>query len=105
MLDDPIPMIEGCLAPVTLIVPDDSMLSPRYPAAVVAGNVETSQVITDALFAAFGAMAPPQGTLNNFPFGNDARQNYEPIAGRPAPGPGFDAPSVVPTPQPNTNGR
>src|SRR3546814_15608842 len=71
MLDDPIPMNEGCLAPVTLIVPDDSMLSPRYPAAVVAGNVETSQVITDALFAAFGAMAPAQGTMNNLTFGNE----------------------------------
>ncbi|MGQ3076300.1 MAG: hydantoinase B/oxoprolinase family protein, partial [Ferrovibrionaceae bacterium] len=69
MLDDPIPMNEGCLAPVTLIVPDNSMLSPTYPAAVVAGNVETSQVITDALFAAFGAMAPAQGTMNNFTFG------------------------------------
>src|SRR3546814_7715577 len=69
MLDDPIPMNEGCLAPVTLIVPDDSMLSPRYPAAVVAGNVETSQVITDALFAAFGAMAPAQGTMNNLKIG------------------------------------
>lgn len=58
MLDDPIPMNKGLLAPVTLIVPDDSMLSARYPAlTVVAGNVETSQVITDALFAAFGAMA------------------------------------------------
>src|SRR3546814_9294670 len=78
------------LAPVTLIVPDDSMLSPRYPAAVVAGNVETSQVITDALFAAFGAMAPAQGTMNNLTFGNEAYQYYETIAGGSGAGLGFD---------------
>jgi 5-oxoprolinase (ATP-hydrolysing) len=97
MLDDPIPMNEGCLAPVTLIVPEDSMLSPRYPAAVVAGNVETSQVITDALFAAFGAMAPAQGTMNNFTFGNAAHQYYETIAGGSGAGPGFDGTSVIQT--------
>ena len=97
MLDDPIPMNEGCLAPVTLIVPENSMLSPRYPAAVVAGNVETSQVITDALFAAFGAMAPAQGTMNNFTFGNDAYQYYETIAGGSGAGPGFDGTSVIQT--------
>lgn len=97
MLDDPIPMNEGCLAPVTLIVPADSMLSPSYPAAVVAGNVETSQVITDALFAAFNAMAPAQGTMNNFTFGNDAHQYYETIAGGSGAGPGFDGTSVIQT--------
>jgi 5-oxoprolinase (ATP-hydrolysing) len=97
MLDDPIPMNEGCLAPVTLIVPEDSMLSPRYPAAVVAGNVETSQVITDALFAAFGAIAPAQGTMNNFTFGNAACQYYETIAGGSGAGPGFDGASVIQT--------
>ena len=97
MLDDPIPMNEGCLAPVTLVVPGDSMLSPRYPAAVVAGNVETSQVITDALFAAFGAMAPAQGTMNNFTFGNEAYQYYETIAGGSGAGPGFDGTSVIQT--------
>jgi len=97
MLDDPIPMNEGCLAPVTLIVPADSMLSPSYPAAVVAGNVETSQVITDALFAAFNAMAPAQGTMNNFTFGNDAYQYYETIAGGSGAGPGFDGTSVIQT--------
>ncbi|KTE14002.1 hydantoinase B/oxoprolinase family protein [Sphingopyxis sp. H115] len=97
MLDDPIPMNEGCLAPVTLIVPEDSMLSPSYPAAVVAGNVETSQVITDALFAAFGAMAPAQGTMNNFTFGNDAHQYYETIAGGSGAGPGFDGTGVIQT--------
>jgi 5-oxoprolinase (ATP-hydrolysing) len=97
MLDDPIPMNEGCLAPVTLIVPADSMLSPGYPAAVVAGNVETSQVITDALFAAFHAMAPAQGTMNNFTFGNEAHQYYETIAGGSGAGPGFDGTSVIQT--------
>ena len=97
MLDDPIPMNEGCLAPVTLIIPENSMLSPAYPAAVVAGNVETSQVITDALFAAFGAMAPAQGTMNNFTFGNDAYQYYETIAGGSGAGPGFDGTSVIQT--------
>ncbi|MBE1528763.1 5-oxoprolinase (ATP-hydrolyzing) [Sphingopyxis sp. OAS728] len=97
MLDDPIPMNEGCLAPVTLIVPEDSMLSPRYPAAVVAGNVETSQVITDALFIAFGAMAGAQGTMNNFTFGNEAYQYYETIAGGSGAGPGFDGSSVIQT--------
>jgi 5-oxoprolinase (ATP-hydrolysing) len=97
MLDDPIPMNEGCLAPVTLIVPADSMLSPSYPAAVVAGNVETSQVITDALFAAFGAMAPAQGTMNNFTFGNETHQYYETIAGGSGAGPGFNGTDVIQT--------
>lgn len=97
MLDDPIPMNEGCLAPVTLIVPGNSMLSPRWPAAVVAGNVETSQVITDALFIAFGAMAGAQGTMNNFTFGNDTHQYYETIAGGSGAGPGFDGTSVIQT--------
>ncbi|MDR6834150.1 MULTISPECIES: hydantoinase B/oxoprolinase family protein [unclassified Sphingopyxis] len=97
MLDDPIPMNEGCLVPVTLIVPENSMLSPGYPAAVVAGNVETSQVITDALFAALGAMAPAQGTMNNFTFGNTAHQYYETIAGGSGAGPGFDGTSVIQT--------
>lgn len=97
MLDDPIPMNEGCLAPVTLIVPENSMLSPTFPAAVVAGNVETSQVITDALFVAFGAMAGAQGTMNNFTFGNDAYQYYETIAGGSGAGPGFDGTSVIQT--------
>ncbi|ALJ14394.1 hydantoinase B/oxoprolinase family protein [Sphingopyxis macrogoltabida] len=97
MLDDPIPMNEGCLAPVTLIVPENSMLSPAFPAAVVAGNVETSQVITDALFIAFGAMAGAQGTMNNFTFGGDTHQYYETIAGGSGAGPGFDGTSVIQT--------
>lgn len=97
MIDDPIPMNEGCLAPVTILVPEGCMLRPRYPAAVVAGNVETSQVVTDALFGAFGAMAAAQGTMNNLTFGNDCYQYYETIAGGSGAGPDFDGASVVQT--------
>ena len=87
LIDDAIPMNDGCLRPVALVVPDGSMLSPRYPAAVVAGNVETSQVVTDALFAATGRLAPSQGTMNNFTFGNERYQYYETIAGGSGAGP------------------
>jgi 5-oxoprolinase (ATP-hydrolysing) len=97
LIDDPIPMNEGCLRPVTIIVPEGSMLNPRYPAAVVAGNVETSQVVTDALFGALGAMAGAQGTMNNFTFGNDTYQYYETIAGGAGAGPTFDGGSVIQT--------
>jgi 5-oxoprolinase (ATP-hydrolysing) len=82
---------------VELIVPDGSMLSPRYPAAVVAGNVETSQVVTDALFAATGKLAPSQGTMNNFTFGNERHQYYETIAGGSGAGPDHDGTSAVQT--------
>jgi 5-oxoprolinase (ATP-hydrolysing) len=97
LVDDAIPMNDGCLRPITLVVPEGSMLNPRYPAAVVAGNVETSQVITDALFAACRALAPSQGTMNNFTFGNDRHQYYETIAGGAGAGPGFDGASAVQT--------
>jgi 5-oxoprolinase (ATP-hydrolysing) len=97
MIDEPIPMNDGCMAPVTLIVPEGSMLRPAYPAAVVAGNVETSQVVTDALFGAFGAMAASQGTMNNFTFGNATHQYYETIAGGAGAGPDFDGASAVQT--------
>ncbi len=97
MIDDPIPMNEGCLAPVTIRVPEGSMLRPSYPAAVVAGNVETSQAVTDALFGAFGALAASQGTMNNFTFGNDSYQYYETIAGGAGAGPGFAGASAVQT--------
>ncbi len=88
LIDDVIPMNDGCLRPIKLVVPDGSMLKPAYPAAVVAGNVETSQVVTDALFAATGRLAPSQGTMNNFTFGNDHHQYYETIAGGSGAGPG-----------------
>jgi 5-oxoprolinase (ATP-hydrolysing) len=97
LVDDPIPMNDGCLRPVELVVPEASMLSPRYPAAVVAGNVETSQVVTDALFAATGWLAPSQGTMNNFTFGNDRHQYYETIAGGSGAGPDHDGTSAVQT--------
>lgn len=97
LVDQPIPMNDGCLRPVTILVPEGSMLHPRYPAAVVAGNVETSQAITDALLGAFGAMAASQGTMNNFTFGDATRQYYETIAGGSGAGPGFDGADAVQT--------
>ncbi len=97
MIDDPIPMNEGCLAPVTIVVPEGSMLRPVYPAAVVAGNVETSQAVTDCLFGSFGALAASQGTMNNFTFGNDRYQYYETVAGGSGAGPGFAGASAVQT--------
>ena len=97
LVDDPIPLNDGCMRPIALKVPEGSMLNPRYPAAVVAGNVETSQVITDCLFAACGALAPSQGTMNNFTFGNADHQYYETIAGGAGAGPDFDGASAVQT--------
>jgi 5-oxoprolinase (ATP-hydrolysing) len=97
LIDDAIPMNEGCLRPLTILVPEGSMLRPRAPAAVVAGNVETSQVLCDALFAALRAMAASQGTMNNFTFGNARHQYYETIAGGAGAGPDFDGASVVQT--------
>jgi 5-oxoprolinase (ATP-hydrolysing) len=97
LVDDDIPMNAGCLKPLTIIIPDGSMLKPRYPAAVVAGNVETSQTITDALYGALGVLAASQGTMNNFTFGNGRHQYYETIAGGAGAGPDFDGASVVQT--------
>jgi 5-oxoprolinase (ATP-hydrolysing) len=95
MVDDDIPMNAGCLRPIRIIVPEDSMLAPKYPAAVVAGNVEVSQIVTNTLFAALRAMGSSQGTMNNFTFGDDTYQYYETIcSGAPA-GPGFDGASAV----------
>jgi 5-oxoprolinase (ATP-hydrolysing) len=97
LVDDAIPMNDGCLRPIELIVPPGSMLNPSYPAAVVAGNVETSQVVTDALLAATGRLAPSQGTMNNFTFGNERHQYYETIAGGSGAGPDHDGTSAVQT--------
>jgi 5-oxoprolinase (ATP-hydrolysing) len=97
LVDDDIPMNAGCLKPLTIIIPEGSMLAPRYPAAVVAGNVETSQVVTDTLYGALGVMAASQGTMNNFTFGNDEYQYYETIAGGAGAGPDYDGASVVQT--------
>src|SRR6185503_4589392 len=85
------------LRPIELIVPEGSMLNPKSPAAVVAGNVETSQVVTDALFAATGRLAPSQGTMNNLTFGNERYQYYETIAGGSGAGPDFEGTSAVQT--------
>jgi 5-oxoprolinase (ATP-hydrolysing) len=92
-----IPLNAGCLEPLTIFVPPGSLLDPRYPAAVVAGNVETSQCITDALLAALDACAGSQGTMNNFTFGNARHQYYETICGGAGAGPGFHGASAVHT--------
>ncbi|HWJ58247.1 MAG TPA: hydantoinase B/oxoprolinase family protein, partial [Sphingomicrobium sp.] len=97
LIDDVIPMNDGCLRPIRLVVPEGSMLNPKHPAAVVAGNVETSQVVPDTLFAATRRLAPSQGTMNNFTFGNDRHQYYETIAGGSGAGPDHDGTSAVQT--------
>jgi 5-oxoprolinase (ATP-hydrolysing) len=102
MVDDEIPMNAGCLRPINIVIPKKSMLSPEYPAAVVAGNVETSQAITNCLFGALGALAAAQGTMNNLNFGNATYQYYETIcSGSPA-GPGFPGTDAVHTHMTNT---
>ena len=103
LIDDAIPMNDGCLRPVELVVPEGSMLNPNPGAAVVAGNVETSQVVTDALFAATGRLAPAQGTMNNFTFGNAAHQYYETICG--GSGAGIDHPGTSAVQTHMTNSR
>jgi 5-oxoprolinase (ATP-hydrolysing) len=91
----PIPLNAGCLEPLNILIPEACMLNPRYPAAVVAGNVETSQYIVDALFGALGVVAASQGTMNNFTFGNEQHQYYETICGGTGAGPGFDGTDAV----------
>jgi 5-oxoprolinase (ATP-hydrolysing) len=95
LVDDQIPLNAGCLKPLRVLIPEGSMLNPRPPAATVAGNVETSQCITDALYGALGAMAASYGTMNNFTFGNDRYQYYETISGGTGAGPGFDGCDTV----------
>ena len=97
LVDDQIPMNDGCLEPLEIVIPEGSMLSPRYPAAVVAGNVETSQVITDTLYGALGAMGASQGTMNNFTWGNERHQYYETVCGGSGAGPDFDGCDAVHT--------
>ena len=102
MVDDEIPMNAGCLRPIRIIIPKKSLLSPEFPAAVVAGNVETSQEVTNCLFGALDAMAAAQGTMNNLNFGNARYQYYETIcSGSPA-GPGFPGTDAVHTHMTNT---
>ncbi len=95
MVDDDIPMNAGCLRPVKIIVPQNSMLSPQYPAAVVAGNVEVSQHVTNAMFGALKALGASQGTMNNLTFGNDRVQYYETICSGAPSGPDFDGATGV----------
>ena len=102
MVDDDIPMNAGCLRPINIVIPKESMLAPQYPAAVVAGNVEVSQAVTNCLFGALGAMAAAQGSMNNLNFGNARYQYYETIcSGSPA-GPGFPGTDAVHTHMTNT---
>jgi 5-oxoprolinase (ATP-hydrolysing) len=97
LVDADFPLNEGCLRPLEIRVPPGSMLNPVAPAAVVAGNVETSQCIVDALLGALGALAASQGTMNNLTFGDAGQQYYETIAGGAGAGPGFDGASGVQT--------
>jgi N-methylhydantoinase B len=97
LVDDNIPLNAGCLKPLEIIIPEGCMLNPTYPAAVVAGNVETSQTIVDALYGALGVMAASQGTMNNFTFGNQKYQYYETICGGSGAGINFDGTDGVHT--------
>ncbi|VFM95931.1 MAG: 5-oxoprolinase (ATP-hydrolysing) [Candidatus Kentron sp. G] len=89
LVEDPIPLNEGCLRPLEIRVPAGCLLHPAYPAAVAAGNVEVAQCVTDSLFGALGIMAASQGTMNNFTFGNQQYQYYETLCGGTGAGPGF----------------
>ena len=102
LVDDDIPLNSGCLQPLTVIIPPGTMLSPQYPAAVAAGNVETSQVVTGALYAALGVMAEGSGTMNNVTFGNEKYQYYETVASGSGAGDGFDGTDVVQTKMTNS---
>jgi len=97
LVDDDIPLNSGCLAPIRVTIPVGSMLAPAYPAAVAAGNVETSQAVTGALYAALGVQAEGSGTMNNVTFGNDRYQYYETVASGSGAGAGFDGTDVVQT--------
>jgi 5-oxoprolinase (ATP-hydrolysing) len=102
LVGKPIPLNEGCLAPLTMIVPEGTLLNPHPPAAVIAGNTEVSQSACNALYGALGVVAAAQGTMNNFIWGNDAFQNYETICGGTGAGPGFDGCSAVQSHMTNT---
>jgi 5-oxoprolinase (ATP-hydrolysing) len=102
LVDKDIPLNAGCLKPLNVIIPPGTMLSPRYPAAVAAGNVETSQAVTGALYAALNVMAEGSGTMNNVTFGNDQYQYYETVASGSGAGKGFDGTDVVQTKMTNS---
>ncbi|GLQ06888.1 hydantoinase B/oxoprolinase family protein [Sneathiella chinensis] len=102
LVEDEIPLNEGCLKPIKVVVPEGSMLNPAYPAAVIAGNTEVSQCVTDALYGALGVLASSQGTMNNFLYGNDKYQNYETICGGTGAGPDHNGTSAVHSHMTNT---
>jgi 5-oxoprolinase (ATP-hydrolysing) len=102
LVGDDIPLNDGCLKPIRLIVPEGSFLAPRPGAAVVAGNTEVSQATCNALFGALGAIACSQATMNNFLFGDATRQYYETICGGTGAGPGFNGTSAIQTHMTNT---
>jgi len=97
LVRDDIPLNAGCLRPLEIVIPEGSLLNPVHPAAVVAGNVETSQYVVDALYGALGVLAGSQGTMNNLTFGNAGHQYYETICGGAGAGPAFDGASAVHT--------
>ena len=102
MVGAEIPLNQGCLKPLKIVVPENSMLNPSFPAAVIAGNTEVSQATCNALYGALGVIAGSQATMNNFVWGNDAFQNYETIAGGTGAGPGFDGCDAVQSHMTNT---
>ena len=102
LVDDNIPLNEGCMKPLHLIIPPKTMISPEYPAAVISGNTEVSQAITDALYGALGLLASSQGTMNNFVYGNETHQNYETICGGTGAGPDHPGTSAVHSHMTNT---
>ncbi len=102
LIDDDIPLNSGCMKPLNIISPKGSIINSVYPAAVIAGNTEVSQAITDALFGAFGVLAASQGTMNNFVYGNLEYQNYETICGGTGAGPDYDGTSAVHSHMTNT---
>ena len=102
LVADNIPLNEGCMKPLRLIIPPGTMISPEYPAAVISGNTEVSQAITDALFGALGVLASSQGTMNNFVYGNASHQNYETICGGTGAGPDHPGTSAVHSHMTNT---
>jgi 5-oxoprolinase (ATP-hydrolysing) len=102
LVADNIPLNEGCMKPLKLVIPPKTMISPEYPAAVIAGNTEVSQAVTDALFGALGVLASSQGTMNNFVYGNDRFQNYETICGGTGAGPDHPGTSAVHSHMTNT---
>ncbi|WP_294290260.1 hydantoinase B/oxoprolinase family protein [uncultured Sphingomonas sp.] len=102
LVGDDLPLNEGCLAPLTIVIPDGSFLSPPPGRAVVAGNTEVSQAVCNALLGALGASAAAQGTMNNFLFGTDRYQYYETICGGTGAGPDFAGASAVHSHMTNT---